>query len=73
MHGGFYIRDHPKWTEKHPLGPISFDWMCFECNFMVEDVDCDTPKPMVDHWIKNHAYPRLLAEMGIVSGNGEGI
>ena len=74
MHGGFYIRDHPQWTKKHPLGPVSFDMMCFECDFMIEDTfDCELPEKLKNHWVENHALPRFFAEIGVVFGNGEGI
>lgn len=73
---GCFIRDHPKWQEKHPLGPVTFDVMCPECtDFVIED----TPetksdlKKMEDHILKVHVMPRLLEEMSVMWSEGQGI
>lgn len=49
--GGYiWIREHPNWKVKHPLGPVTFDYKCELCGWKVEDVEEGTEK---NHYTKH--------------------
>jgi hypothetical protein len=69
-----FCRDHPNWKNKNPLGPVTFDYMCTECDFVIENCDDDSwQNKMLIHRLLKHEVYRLIYKNGIVWSSGEGI
>jgi len=69
-----FCRDHPNWKNKYPFGPVTFDYMCPECDFLIEDCDDDSwQNKMFIHVILNHEIYRYFNKNGIMWNKGEGI
>lgn len=73
----FFTRDHPEWKTKHPLGPLSFDYKCPECEYMIEDVVLENKdkvwQKMMAHWFVYHESVRIFIADGGALGDGDGI